>query len=61
MNKPPISPEEPLRAEIRAFLAAVRAEKLPPVPLEDGRSALSVALEVLSQIEAHASKLNLGR
>lgn len=61
VNKPPIAPEEPLRAEIRAFLASVRSRKAPPVPLEDGRRALSVALEVLSQIEAHASKLNLGR
>jgi predicted dehydrogenase len=60
VNKPPITPEEPLRAEIRAFLASVHSRKAPPVPLEDGRRALAVALEVLSQIEAHASKLNLG-
>jgi len=60
VNKPPITPEEPLRAEIRAFLASVRSRKAPPIPLEDGRRALSVALQVLSQIEAHASKLNLG-
>jgi predicted dehydrogenase len=61
VSKPPITPEEPLRAEIRAFLASVRSRKAPPVPLEDGRRALAVALEVLSQIEAHAHKLNLGR
>jgi predicted dehydrogenase len=61
VNKPPITPEEPLRAEIRAFLASVRSRKAPPVPLEDGRRALAVALEVLSQIEAHALKLNLGQ
>jgi predicted dehydrogenase len=60
INRPPITPEEPLRAEIRAFLASVRSRKAPPVPLEDGRSALALALEVLSQIEAHARKLNLG-
>jgi predicted dehydrogenase len=39
INRPPITPEEPLRAEIRAFLASVRSRKAPPVPLEDGRSA----------------------
>jgi predicted dehydrogenase len=61
VNKPPITPEEPLRAEIRAFLESVRSRKAPPVPLEDGRRALAVALEVLSQIEAHALKLNLGQ
>lgn len=60
INRPPITPEEPLRAEIRAFLASVRSRKAPPVPLEDGRSALALALEVLSRIEAHARKLNLG-
>jgi len=59
MFKPPISPDEPLRAELRAFLRAVRAREVPPVTLEDGRRALAVALEVLSQIEAHARKLNL--
>lgn len=57
--KPPISPEEPLRAEIRAFLHSVRTRQQPVVPLEDGRKALAVALEVLAQIEAHTHKLNL--
>jgi predicted dehydrogenase len=60
VNKPPITPEEPLRAEIRAFLASVRSRKAPPIPLEDGRRALAVALEVLAQLEAHARTLNLG-
>jgi predicted dehydrogenase len=57
--KPPISPEEPLRAEIRAFLHSVRTRETPIVPLADGRKALALALEVLGQIEAHAKKINL--
>jgi predicted dehydrogenase len=57
--KPPVAPEEPLRAEIRAFLQAVRTRQKPPVPLEDGRRALEVALDILAQIEAHTEKLNL--
>jgi predicted dehydrogenase len=61
MFKPPISPEEPLRAELRAFLHAVRTRETPAVTLEDGRRALSVALEVLAQIGAHAKKLHLQR
>jgi len=61
MFKPPVSPDEPLRAELRAFLHAVRTRETPAVTLDDGRRALAVALEVLSQIEAHASKLNLQR
>ena len=60
VSKPPITAEEPLKAEIRAFLDSVRCRKAPLVPLEDGQRALSVALEVLSQIEEHARKLNLG-
>ena len=59
VSKPPISPEEPLRAEIRAFLHSVRTREAPLVGLEDGRAALAAALEVLGQIEAHAGKLNL--
>jgi predicted dehydrogenase len=60
VSKPAIAPEEPLRAEIRAFLHSVRTRQKPQVTLEDGRSALAVALEILSQIEAHTSRLNLG-
>jgi len=57
--KPPIATEEPLRAEIRSFLDCVRSRKTPVIPLEDGRRALDLALEVLEQIQAHAGKLNL--
>jgi predicted dehydrogenase len=59
MVKPPITPEEPLRAELRAFLDSVRTRTSAPVGLQDGKRALAVALEILGQIEAHASKLNL--
>jgi predicted dehydrogenase len=61
ISKPAVVPEEPLRAEIRAFLEAVRTRKNPPVGLEDGRRALEVALEILAQIDAHAGKLGLAR
>jgi predicted dehydrogenase len=57
--KPPVTQEEPLRAEIRAFLQAVRTRQKPPVPLEDGRRVLEVALEILAQIDSHTKKLNL--
>lgn len=59
ISKPEIAPEEPLRAEIQAFLQSVRTREKPIVPLEDGRRALAVALEVLEQIEAHTARLNL--
>jgi predicted dehydrogenase len=57
--KPPVLPEEPLRAEIRAFLRAVRRREKPVVSLEDGRMALELALGVVKQIEEHSRKLNL--
>ena len=58
--KPAVEQEEPLRAEIRSFLHSVRTRSTPVVPLEDGRRALAVALEILSQIQAHSAKLKIG-
>ena len=58
--KPAVEQEEPLRAEIRSFLHSVRTRSNPVVPLEDGRRALAVALEILSQIQAHSAKLKIG-
>jgi predicted dehydrogenase len=59
MSKPPVATEEPLHAEIRSFLESVQTRERPVVSLEDGRRALAVALEVLSHIEQHASRLRL--
>jgi predicted dehydrogenase len=57
--KPEIVAEEPLHAELKSFLNSVRRRSQPEVPLEDGRRALAVALEVASAIRAHGSKVNL--
>jgi predicted dehydrogenase len=57
--KPKIEAEEPLRAELRAFLHSVRTREAPVIPLAEGRRALEVALEVIAQIESHSRKLNL--
>jgi predicted dehydrogenase len=59
VSRPQIRPEEPLHAEIRAFLEAVATREKPMIPLEEGRRALEVALEVLEQIEEHRGRLNL--
>ena len=58
-SRPQIRSEEPLRAELRAFMEAVRGRSTPAVPLEDGRRALAVALEILSQIEQHIRRANI--
>jgi predicted dehydrogenase len=57
--KPPVTSEEPLQAELKSFLEAVRARSEPQVPLEDGRRAVAVALDVLAAIREHGLKVNL--
>jgi predicted dehydrogenase len=57
--KPPVTQEEPLRAELQSFLKAVSTREQPMVSLEDGRRALAAAVEVAAQIADHARKLKL--
>jgi predicted dehydrogenase len=59
MVKPPVTSEEPLHAELKSFLAAVRERSVPVVPLEDGRRALALALEIVDHIHRHGDKINL--
>ncbi len=53
-SKPQVPPEEPLKAELRSFLESVASRARPIVPLEDGRRALELALQIRSQIEKHS-------
>jgi predicted dehydrogenase len=59
VSRPQVHAEEPLKAELRAFLEAVRKRTTPLVSLEDGRRALAVAHQVLIQIDDHARRLDL--
>lgn len=59
VNKPEVVDIEPLRAEISAFLGCVRDGTPVPIPAEDGRRALSLALGVLEKIEAHRNIVNV--
>ncbi len=59
MAKPPIVAEEPLHAELKSFLNAVRTRSQPLVTLEESRRALAVALDVLAAIHEHGDKANL--
>jgi predicted dehydrogenase len=59
MAKPAITAEEPLLAEIKAFLHAVRERTRPVVSLEDGRKALELGLAILSEIERHAGRIGV--
>jgi predicted dehydrogenase len=58
-SKPAVQDEEPLRAELRAFIDAVRNRTQPPVTLHDGRAALELALQILGQIGEHARRAKL--
>jgi len=59
--KPPVTAEEPLYAELKSFLNAVRQRSRPVVSLEDGRRALATALDIVSAIQEHGRKINLAR
>ncbi len=57
--KPAVASEEPLHAELKSFLQAVRQRSTPVVPLEDGRRALGLALEIVAAIREHGKKVDL--
>ena len=59
--KPPVNAEEPLHAELKSFIQAVRTRSKPVVTLEDGRRALAAALDVAAAIKEHGKKVNLER
>ncbi len=59
--KPAIMAEEPLLAEIQAFLQAVRERSHPVVSLEDGRKALALGLAILEEIGRHAARIGVAR
>jgi predicted dehydrogenase len=58
--KPEITPGEPLRLEIEAFLDAVRTRRAPRVTARQGREALALALEIQAQMATHADRAGLG-
>ena len=59
IRKPPVAPGEPLQAEIKAFLEAVRSRNQPIVSLADGRAALALALAINQAIREHHQKIQL--
>ncbi len=59
VGKPAVTSEEPLHAELRSFLHSVRELATPVVPLEDGRQALALALDIVEAIREHGKKVGL--
>ena len=58
-EKLPTKPEEPLHAELGAFLAAVRTRSTPRVDGAAGRRALALADRVMAGIREHAERVQL--
>jgi len=52
-EKPKVEAQEPLRAEIQAFISAAQTRQAPLVSLQDGRNALGLALEINARIAEH--------
>jgi hypothetical protein len=44
---------------LKSFLHAVRQRSTPVVPLEDGRRALALALEIVAAIREHGKKVGV--
>ena len=59
VSKPAIVAEEPLLAEIKAFLEAVRSRTRTVVALEDGRRAVALGLAILEEIRQHAGRVGV--
>jgi predicted dehydrogenase len=56
----PAEREEPLRAELRAFLQSVRTRRAPVVDGAAGRRALALADQVMAGILEHGRRVQLG-
>jgi predicted dehydrogenase len=56
----PAEREEPLHAELRAFLDSVRTRSTPAVDGAAGRRALALADQVMAGIQEHAGRVQLG-
>jgi predicted dehydrogenase len=61
LQRPVVKAEEPLHAELKQFLDAVRTRRTPMVSLEEGRRALALALEITRAMEEHHRRANLDK
>jgi predicted dehydrogenase len=59
VGKPAVASEEPLHAELKSFLRAVAERSKPVVPVEEGRRALGLALEIVEEIREHGKRVGL--
>ena len=57
MERSTFEKADSLETEIRSFVESVRTRQSPLVSAHDGRNALSVALDIIEQIEASSRTL----
>ena len=58
-QKLPTTPQEPLRAELEAFVESVKSRRPPLVGGDEGKRALALAEAVMNCIEQHAVLVNI--
>jgi predicted dehydrogenase len=58
-QKLPVTPQEPLHAELAAFVESVRTRRPPLVGGREGKQALALAEQVMNCIEQHAALVNI--
>ena len=58
-SKPEVTPGEPLRLELEAFVESVRTRRAPRVTARQARDALALALEIQVTMAAHAKRAGL--
>jgi len=59
-EKVPASDQEPLRAELEAFIDCVQTHRQPRVDGRAGRAALALATQVAASIQEHGQRVQLG-
>ena len=59
VNQLEVEDIEPLRAELSEFIDCIVEDRNPPITAQDGRRALSLALQVLDKIDKHRNRLDM--
>jgi predicted dehydrogenase len=57
-EKAPISPNEPLKAQLQAFLDSIESRKMPKCSGASARQTLGTALAILDKIEEHSATVS---
>ncbi len=59
VQKPAVTSEEPLAAEVKSFLECIRRRSTPLVSLQEGRAALQLATDIAIAMREHSEKIHI--